>query len=263
MTSASTPASSFAPPPEPSKAGSFALALVAHGFLIAALAWGTTWRSRVETVTVSAELWSDVLLQAAPPLAVQPAPAPEPEPPRAPEKEPHIVTEKVKPKASVKEKMREKTKEPIKPAPHTKADPKADATKQREEKNNQLREQLRQDQIKRMAGLAGGVGTASNAGTAPQNTGPSSSYRDKVKAKIRPNIVFQNAGAMEGDLTVEIAIRLAPDGTIALPLRITKSSGNAAWDSAVLRGVEKTETLPRDQNGQFPAPFTLVWHLKE
>jgi colicin import membrane protein len=75
--------------------------------------------------------------------------------------------------------------------------------------------------------------------------------------------VFQNAEAVEGDPTVEIAIRLAPDGTVTLPLKVTKSSGNAAWDTAVLRGIEKTETFPRDSDGKFPAPFTLAWRLKE
>ena len=61
----------------------------------------------------------------------------------------------------------------------------------------------------------------------------------------------------------EIAIRVAPDGTVILPLRVIKPSGNPAWDSAVLRGIEKTETFPRDNDGKFPAPFTLAWHLKE
>lgn len=216
--------------------GGMMLALMAHGFLVAALTWGISWRSNTEIVTASAELWGELPVEAAPPLLSHPSLAPEPIPTTPAVKAPDIVTEKTKEK---------------------------EAAKRKAEDANKLREQIRQDQIKRMTGLAGATGAPSSTGTALQSAAPSSSYAGKVKAKVRPNIVFQNAEAVDGDPTVEIAIRVAPDGTVMLPLRIIKASGNTAWDTAVLRGIEKTETLPRDNDGKFPAPFTLIWHLKE
>lgn len=232
-------AQSFAPPRAELGIGGMMLALMAHGFLVAALTWGISWRSNTEIVTASAELWGKLPVEAAPPLLSQPSLPPKPIPTTPAVKAPDIVTEKAKAK--------EKT----------------DTTKRKAEDANKLREQIRQDQIKRMTGLAGATGTPSSTGTALQSAAPSSSYAGKVKAKVRPNIVFQNADAVVGDPTVEIAIRVAPDGTVVLPLRITKASGNTAWDAAVLRGIEKTEALPRDNDGKFPAPFTLIWHLKE
>jgi colicin import membrane protein len=241
-------AQSFAPPRADLGIGGMMLALMAHGFLVAALTWGISWRSSTEIVTASAELWGNIPVEAAPPLLSQP-PAPTPEPiPTAPAvKAPAIVTEKTK----AKEKAELLAKE------------KVDAVKRKAEDANRLREQIRQDQIKRIAGLAGSTGAPSNTGTALQSAAPSSSYAGKVKAKVRPNIVFQNAEAVDGNPMIEIAIRVAPDGTVILPLRVIKPSGNPAWDSAVLRGIEKTETFPRDNDGKFPAPFTLAWLLKE
>lgn len=240
-------AQSFAPPRADLGMGGMMLALMVHGFLVAALTWGISWRSNTEIVTASAELWGELPVEAAPPLLSQPSLPPEPIPTTPAVKAPDIVTEKAKAKEAAELLAKEK----------------ADAAKRKAEDANKLREQIRQDQIKRMTGLAGATGVPSSTGTALQSAAPSSSYAGKVKAKVKPNIVFQNAEAVEGDPTVEIAIRIAPDGTVILPLRITKASGNTAWDTAVLRGIEKTETLPRDNDGKFPAPFTLIWHLKE
>ncbi|RPE64948.1 cell division and transport-associated protein TolA [Tibeticola sediminis] len=69
------------PPPEPGRGRAYALALLVHGLLIAALTWGVNWRHESDTPAVEAELWSAVPRQAAPPAAA-PAPAPTPAPER-------------------------------------------------------------------------------------------------------------------------------------------------------------------------------------
>ena len=48
----------------------------------------------------------------------------------------------------------------------------------------------------------------------------------------------------------------APDGTI-LSRRLVKPSGNAAWDEAVLRAIDRTETLPKDDNGRVPSSIVI------
>lgn len=76
---ASTPQAhdAFAPPPPPGRARAIGLALLAHGLLIAALAWGVNWKTSADQDAVEAELWSAVPQQAAPP---KPRPEPKPEP---------------------------------------------------------------------------------------------------------------------------------------------------------------------------------------
>ena len=56
--------------------------------------------------------------------------------------------------------------------------------------------------------------------------------------------------------------RLAPDGSI-LSKRLTKSSGNGAYDEAVMRAVERSDPLPRDTNGKAPSSVNLTFRPKE
>ena len=58
------------------------------------------------------------------------------------------------------------------------------------------------------------------------------------------------------------AVSLAPDGSL-LSARLSKSSGNSAWDNAVLRAVERSDPLPRDDNGKAPSSFTITFRPKD
>ncbi len=237
----------FAPQPERFGAGSMGVAFLAHGLLIAALTWGTAWRSKSEITTASAELWADVPVQAAAPLIEAPPAAPTPVVEAPTEKVPEIVTQKTK--------VREKPEPP-------KKDLKAEAAKKKEQEDERQRELIRQDSLKRMAGLAGATGSASSTGTALQSAAPSASYAGKVEAKIRPNITFAEVDSVQGNPAAEVDIRIAPDGTIVGTPKLVKSSGVKAWDTAVLRAIEKTETLPRDTDGRVPSAMTLVMRPK-
>ena len=112
----------------------------------------------------------------------------------------------------------------------------------------------RQKNLERMMGQAGAPGGAHARGAAPQSSGPSASYGGRVVARIKPNIVFTDV--VNGNPRAEVEIRLLPDGTI-VGSKLTQSSGNKAWDDAVLRAVERTATLPRDENGKVPSPIVL------
>jgi colicin import membrane protein len=118
----------------------------------------------------------------------------------------------------------------------------------------QLKEQLRQDQLKRMMGQAGATGSATSTGTAQQSSGPTPGYGAKVAARIKPNIVFTESAP--GNPRAEVEVRTLPDGTIT-SRRITKSSGNPAWDDAVLRAIDRTATLPRDTDGRVPSSLVI------
>ena len=129
-----------------------------------------------------------------------------------------------------------------------------------EDRLAQQREAERKKNIERMLGQAGASGEANARGSALQSAGPSASYAGRIKARIRPNIVFADEGA--GNPTAEVEVRAAADGTI-LGRKLVKSSGVTAYDNAVLRAIDKTEILPRDEDGRVPASLLLVFRARE
>ena len=129
-----------------------------------------------------------------------------------------------------------------------------------EKASAQAAEARRQENIRRMQGLAGATGGENATGTALRNSGPSGSYGGKVAAAVKPNIVFTES--VVGNPLAEVEVRTAPDGTI-VQRKLIKSSGNKAWDEAVLRALDKTERLPRDVDGQVPSQFPISFRPKD
>ncbi|HRM95405.1 MAG TPA: cell envelope integrity protein TolA, partial [Alicycliphilus sp.] len=117
-----------------------------------------------------------------------------------------------------------------------------------------------QANIRRMQGLAGATGGETATGTALRSAGPSGGYGGKVAAKVKPNIVFPDQ--VDGNPRAEVEVLAAPDGTI-VKARITQSSGNKAWDEAVLRALQRTETLPRDIDGRVPSSLVISFRPKD
>jgi colicin import membrane protein len=115
-------------------------------------------------------------------------------------------------------------------------------------------EALRKENLKRMQGLAGASGGEHSSGTALKSSGPSASYAGRLVARIKPNITYP--GDVVGTPRAEVEVRVASDGTIQ-SRRITQSSGNKAWDDAVLRAIDKTEVLPKDTDGRVPSVLVL------
>ena len=91
-------------------------------------------------------------------------------------------------------------------------------------------------------------------------SGPSASYAGRIRARIKPNIVFGED--TPGNPEAEVEVRVAPDGTI-VARKLLKSSGVKAWDEAVLRAIDKTETLPRDTDGQIPPSMWIKFRPKD
>ncbi len=315
MNQSATYQAEFAPPPEPARGRSFAMAAAAHVLLFVALGLVTRWTTQEQVVTAEAELWSAVPQQAAPRLVEpEPTPPPEPEPkpepvkpeppkpaPRpAPQPDPEVQKhdaeialkkqkEEEKKKALEKEKAEKLRKEKLEKekAEKEKADKekklkeeKAKEQKAREEKAREEKERekkkaeadkrkadeakekadaaraeaLRKENLKRMQGLAGATGGDNSTGTALKSSGPSASYAGRLVARIKPNIIYP--GDVVGNPRAEIEVKVGADGTI-LSRRIVQSSGNKAWDDAVLRAIDKTEVLPRDTDGRVPPVIVL------
>jgi colicin import membrane protein len=279
--------SAFAPPPAPGLGRSLALALVAHVLLFAALGLVTNWNTRPITVTAEAELWSAVP-QAAAPAPVdtpqtpppgpgtpppQPAPPPAPQPAETPkvseadialqkkrekelqqakEKEKQLAREKARKEQAEKDQKEREAQEKKRQAEQRK---KEEARQEAQEKAEAARaEALRQENLRRMQGLAGATGGENATGSAARSSGPSASYAGRLVGRIRPNIVM--TGEIAGNPRTEVEVRVAADGTI-LSSRIVKSSGVKAWDDAVLRAIEKTEVFPKDIDGRVPPVMVL------
>jgi colicin import membrane protein len=272
----------FSPPSPPGLLRAFGLALLAHGLLVAALTWGVQWKHNAPVVSAEAELWSAVPEEAAPKLQEpppEPVVEPEPSPKPAPEPEPVVETPKVdialeqeklrlkKQKQAELEKQQAKLKAEKLKAEQLKIDQlKADKLKQEAltkkiaEQEAQKLETQRQSNLNRMAGLAGGSGPSTSTGTALKSSGPSANYAGRIRARIKPNIVFTET--INGNPTAEVEVRTSPDGTI-ISRKLTQSSGNKSWDDAVLKAIDKTEVLPRDTDGRVPSAMTITFRPKD
>mgnify|MGYP000007536983 FL=1 len=139
-----------------------------------------------------------------------------------------------------------------------------EAKKQAEQKDSKASaeeakklEAIRKENMKRIAGLAGASGNENATGTAMKSSGPSDSYGGRIRARVKPNITF-DPSSVSGNPAAEVEVRCAPDGTI-VSRKLTKSSGNSAWDNAVLKAIDKTDILPRDTDGRVHSPLLLVF----
>ncbi len=255
------------------------LALLVHGLLMLALTWGIHWRDQEQDLSVEAELWSSIPQPVAAkgntPEPVEevvepdPKPEPPPPPPPAPVKEvaptktvvdPQIAIDKQK-KKDAEEKAREEEKAKREAKLKETKDKKADKTKEQDKRKaeeTQRAEERHIEEVKRLRGLAEATGSATDTGKALKAAGPSASYLGRLRARIKPNITFSDAQlqTVVGNPAAEVAVLCSPSGQI-IGKKLKVSSGNDAWDQAVLNAVEKTGMLPRDENGNMPSEITF------
>lgn len=284
----------FAPPRDAGSVRAFGLALLVHILLIAALTWGVNWKRSDQSVSFEAELWSSVPQAAAPKLVETPPPPPPKPAPKTPEVkatppapdvdialeqekkrkllqqqkelEAQKALDKQKAEALAKKEKELKVKEDLAKRKAADDAKKAEARKEeaRELEKQKLAEaaakKLRDDNLKRMMGQAGATGGPTSTGAAQKSSGPSGSYGGKVRAKVKPNVVFTDDVA--GNPTAEVEVRTTPDGTI-ISQRLVKSSGNAAWDDAVIKAIIRTGSMPRDVDGRVPTPMILEFRPKD
>lgn len=225
-----------------------------------------------------------------PPPAPQtkPAPAPPPAPSArelAQQREAEIALEKrrkdearkkIEQEKAQKEKLtREKAeKENIRKAEKEKAErelaekqkidkQKAEKARRDEERRDaEMRAQMRQEELRRQRqqqqqqqstsstpATTTGSGSAEAKGTAARAAAPSSSYAGLIVRQIRENTKYTHPGTDQP--TVVVMVRTAPNGRIR-ETKIVTSSGNRLFDEAVLRGIEKMGTVPKDIDGNIP-----------
>jgi colicin import membrane protein len=239
------------------------LAVLVHVIFFAFMIFGLNWKT-YPTEPVMVDLWNSL------PPAVQPAikaapPPPEPKPvqppPEAAPLPPRIETPPPPPKPDIalKEKIEKpKPVEPVEKKPVEKKElvKKEQEQKERKEKERKEKERKEQElkeqkervaaevaQLQREQQEANAKAQAKAAQAAAQSrlANEMAEYKAKILAKIRRNIVMPPD--LPGNPVVEFDVTLLPGGDI-LDVRLRASSGFAAFDSAVERGIFLSKPLP-------------------
>ena len=254
MSAAALQAFTFPAQREPALVRSFSLAFVVHLALIGVMFLGVRVQSRApETVTV------DLVELAPPPPPVVEAPKPPPvpvvEPPKVepapPPKPPDIAVLEKKPKP--------------KPKPVAKPEPKRDRAFER-----QLREQLAAEQkaVVEQQAIAESQRQerALKALLAKQQADARAkaiaAWTDKIRAKVRSKIILPRD--IVGDPEAVFAVSLLPTGEVLGTPRMTKSSGNKAYDEAVERAIIGSSPLPMpDDRSVFQRELELRFRPKD
>ncbi|MBU3623237.1 energy transducer TonB [Polynucleobacter sp. AP-Latsch-80-C2] len=247
---------------EESTKRAFTFSLVAHLGLLAFLVIGISWNNSTPA-GVEVELWDST-------QPVETPPAPELKTEFKEEAADIAVKKKKVEKEPPKKEVAKEVPKAVKPPPPKEVPKKLEPPKKVEApkpatltpaqiKANAEADKRREANIASLRGMAakdGGTGGSVGSGVGGGGNAPPG-WSDKVIKKVRANITF-NADSFKGNRQTVVQVRLAPDGAI-LSRTMTASSGDNAWDQAVLSAIDATQSLPRDDNGQFP---TLTPELK-
>lgn len=241
------------------------LAVLVHVIFFAFMIFGLNWKT-YPTEPVMVDLWSSLppavqpAIKAAPPLP-EPEPKPVQPPPEAAPLPPRIETPPPPPKPDIalKEKIEKpKPVEPVEKKPVEKKElvKKEQEQKERKEKERKEKERKEQELKEQKARVAAEVAQlqreqqeanakaqakAAQAAAQSRLANEMAEYKAKILAKIRRNIVMPPD--LPGNPVVEFDVTLLPGGDI-LDVRLRASSGFAAFDSAVERGIFLSKPLP-------------------
>jgi len=207
---------------------SMALAVAVHLLLAGFLVYGVRWQTKATDV-VEVELVRAVPAPAAPAPVV--APPAQVEPPPAPKAEP--TPPPPKPDIAIKDK--EKPKPPPKVEPKPRPDP--------------FQEQLRREaeqltQRKQADSAARELAQMKSAQAAAARNKAIADYLGRIRGKIRGNIVLPPD--IKGNPEAVFEVTQLPSGEV-ISVKVKKSSGNPALDTAVERAILKSSPLPKPE----------------
>ncbi len=226
----------------------FLLAFLVHALLVAVMFFGVKWQNRPgDTVTV--ELWE-------PPPPPPPPPAPTLEPPKPPP--PKIEPPKPEPKPEPELKKPDIVEKAPPPKPKPKPKPEAKPAPPKDDlfQKQMMREQLaleqrkmdeerrRLEEARRQADEARRKADAERLAQQLATTARNSAlnrYRDAITRKVRQNWILPQD--LLGNPEAVFDVVQLPTGEV-LSVKLSKSSGNAAYDAAVERAILKSSPLP-------------------
>jgi len=258
---------------EPGQWKAGALALLVHALFLGLMIFGVSWHNN-EPAAVEVELWSAL-----------PSPASKPVPPR-PEPEP-----KIEPKPEPKPKVAKPEVAKPEPQPEVKPDNRAEIElkakearrKEKEEEQKKFKEaelkqkeklkqelekreqdkKLQQDKAEKLREQQAQADAekALKAQTAARNTAAQKvvgDFKSRIQAKIKSKIILPPD--LAGNPAAEFDVTLMPTGEV-LNLKLTRSSGSGAYDSAVERAIYKAQPLPLPPDPTLFSEFREL-HLK-
>ena len=220
-----------------------AFASTMHLLFIALLVFGVNWQKKVEPQVNVVDLWSPPSAEtrpvAAPPLAppkqeAKPVVQPKVEPPPP---KPVAKPEVAKPDIAMKEK--EKEKEKIEKERRAAEDKQKEAKKR--EADAQAAQKAQQAEAQRLANEQAEAQRALAAQAAAGRKNELDKYRKGISDKIKKFIV--RPPNLQGNEESEFDIVVLPDGNV-LGVKLRKPSGNAAYDNAVERAINRAQPLP-------------------
>jgi colicin import membrane protein len=282
------------------------LALGVHAMFVLLLVFGVSWQTQ-HPAPVMVDLWealpeitpTDVQPPEPlpePEIVPPPAPEPVPEPVKAEPLPKPVVSEAPAPKApdiALEKKKAERLKalkamqaaeeKALEEAARTEAEAmkKARDKQLAEQKKRELMRQMEEEELmQRMADEAAASElrqtklAAAQAKQAEARAAASQRqaelvrvvgvHRDMISAKVRGNTRLPDT--LKGNPEVRCLVTLLPTGEVQ-KVRVTQSSGNAAYDEAVVRAIEKSSPLPlpsdRDARAAFVPELSFVHRPKE
>ena len=244
---------------EPYKLSAGVMTLAVHGALFALLYFGITWQSLPPQGMV-VDIWESLPEMGGVPVQKTSPPVEQPEPPKLvePAKMVEPTRPKVQPKSDIEltdtKELKKSTVEAVQPELKAKkvdvqAELKAQA--EREAQAERLAEAEKEAQAEREAQAEQERARAEQIAASGKII---NEYVGKIRAKIKRNIVEpQN---LPVNIHGKFNITILPGGSV-LDVKLVKSSGNEAYDSAVERAILKAQPLP------VPEDVTLFQKFRE
>ena len=279
------------------------LALGVHAMFVLLLVFGVSWQTQ-HPAPVMVDLW-EALPEVAPPVVQPPEPQPEPEvappPPPEPVKVPEPVKAEPAPRPVVKEPqepkapdialgkkkadaermkklkaMQQAEEKALEEAARAEAEAikKARDKQLADQKKRELLRQMEEEELKQRMADEAAANEARQTKLAEAQVAASKrqaemarvvgQHRDMISAKVRGNTRLP--GNLKGNPEVRCLVYLLPTGEVQ-SVRVTKSSGNNAYDEAVVRAIEKSSPLPlpddREARAAFVPELSFVHRPKE
>lgn len=224
------------------------LAVAVHGFFVLLLVVGVSWQIH-DPQPVMADIWSS--LPAPPRPAPDPAPLPKPLPPPPPPQAKPQPEPDTKAADIAMEKKKREEQEQLKRKQALEAEKKQrEETRRKEQAEAKRRADIQRDEEelrKRMLeeSLASESSQLQASRAAAQRASETDKlvarYQGMISAKIRDNTRLPDN--LPGNPQVQFKLTVLPSGEI-VKITLTKTSGIAAFDQAVMRGIEKSSPLP-------------------
>ena len=236
---------------QPGRVRAVILAIIVHALFFGFIIVGVTWQSS-PTPPIQAELWDKL-----PPVAAKPPPEPEPpkpeppkpeppkpEPPKPEPPKPDVKPDPPKPDPEIALRAEREKREREKKKQDDEAKKKREeleAAKKKREQEEAAKKKVADDKRRREEEVAKREAEKARAAQQDARQKEFNEYVAKIQAKIRSRANVPDS--VTGKPSVQVQIKVLPGGDV-LDIRVTKPSGNRAYDTAIERAIRSAVPLP-------------------